>query len=97
LSIVVARRTENGNDPGDVRRRLSYAANGRSVSIGSVRVARQVSINAAKARTAAASFGPRLICGGILLGVELDLVVNCKSYVFGAPPPMTPPSLGSKE
>src|ERR1700722_8215895 len=26
--------------------------------------------------TDAASFGPRLICGGILLGVELDLVVS---------------------
>ena len=47
-------RAENGNDPGDVRRRLSYVANGRSVSIGSGRVARQVSINAAKVRTAAA-------------------------------------------
>jgi hypothetical protein len=47
---MVARRAENGNDPDDVRRRLSYAANGRSVSIGSVRVARKVSINAAKAR-----------------------------------------------
>jgi len=33
--------------------------------------------------TDAASFGPRLICGGILLGVELDLVVSSKSYVFG--------------
>jgi hypothetical protein len=31
--------------------------------------------------TDAAWFGPRLICGGILLGVELDLVVSSKSYV----------------
>jgi hypothetical protein len=31
--------------------------------------------------TDAASFGPGLICGGILLGVELDLVVSSKSYL----------------